>query len=295
MLQPGVYFLNYHSVSWEDSIYTRGIPGYTVPVDLFRRHLQMLNEIGQLASPDEALGALRDSTVSEPLIVLWFDDAHRGVHKWAAQELETYGIRGALSVCSRFVERKELFWRSKLSYLSHLDLMRFVRSGLRSAGMEVPLHVRTWSVTNFRLELIEVLDEVLRSDMVSDDAVDRGCDEFMAEEDVIALKNQGWLIANHTAAHYPILDEARAAESFTECEEFLQDLECEGRRYWVVPFGWGYKDGVMEAITKETDRVIVWVEDKRTTSQDLNERQINRIAIGPTPAETLRKHLYRLG
>jgi hypothetical protein len=131
--------------------------------------------------------------------------------------------------------------------------------------------------------------------MVPDDVVGQGCNEFMAMEDIIALKNRGWLIANHTAAHYPVLDEARAAKSFTECDKFLQDLECAGRRYWVVPFGWGYKEKVMETITKGTDKIIVWVGDQRTRSQDLNMRRcIYRVAIGPTPTGTLRTHLHKL-
>ena len=295
MLQPGVYILNYHSISWESSVYTRGIPGYTVPVDLFRRHLQMLTEIGQLVSPDEALSALAEDVVTEPLIVLWFDDGHRGVRRWAVQELERYRVKGALSVCSRFVEREELFWRSKLSYLSHLDLMRFVRSGLRSAGFDVPLHIRAWSVTNFRPKLVGVLDRVLHSDMVPDEVIEQGCNEFMAMEDIIALKNREWLLANHTAAHYPVLDEACAAKSFAECDKFLQDLDSTGRRYWVVPFGWGHKEEVMEAITNGTDKIIVWVGDKVTRSQDLTaHRCMNRIAVGPAPVKTLRERLRKL-
>ncbi len=278
LLDSGVYFLNYHSVGWEESPYTRGIPKYTVPVDKFRRHLGMLCQVGQLVSANEALGALQQGNVTEPLIALWFDDGHRGVLKWADREMEKYGISGLLSVCSNFVEKKELYWRCKLSYLSHLDLMRYVRGNLRQHGINVPLHIRKWTKKNFEKEMIKSIDKVFKSDKVQKNATKFGHDKFLSKKEVKSLKKKGWVITNHTYAHYPIRDKKEIISGFQGCEKLLNDISG-SRKYWVVPFSDGPQNRI-SSIAKRKNRTVVWVRDKVNNKKTLElSNSIYRIDI----------------
>lgn len=294
MLSRGAYFLNYHSVGWEDSVFTHAIPEFTVPPDVFRRHLKMLNEVGRLTSPQEALQKLRNDTVTEPLIVLWFDDGHKGVIKWALPQLEKLQITGALSVCSRFITRKELFWRSKMSYLSHLDLMRAVRSGLRENGIDVPLHFRSWSVENFAPIIVDVMDNIFRNQGLKK-ILKKGKKLFMDKEDLKKIKDKGWFIANHTSRHYPILDKDISESSFLECDIFLKNMGIDGRNYWVVPFGFGFNRELLSNIIKNKNKIKVLVGNEKTVSDDLNNhRQINRIAVGAESASNLKERLSNL-
>lgn len=62
--------------------------------------------------------------VRKPLFSFWFDDGFAGVRRCAAPILAERGITGALSICSRFTTRKEMFWRLKPSYLESIDAGR---------------------------------------------------------------------------------------------------------------------------------------------------------------------------
>src|SRR5438045_8187974 len=116
-LPPGWYVLLYHDVSWEESAYVRTIGG-TIPPDLFRRHVEALAGLGDVVGADEAERRWRAGTIDRPLFTVWFDDGLQGVEQHAAPILDRAGATAVASICSRFVDRTELFWRFKLSYLA---------------------------------------------------------------------------------------------------------------------------------------------------------------------------------
>ena len=294
MLSQGAYFLTYHSVGWEDSAFTHAIPEFTVPPDVFRRHLKMLSEVGRLTSPQEALQKLRNDTVTEPLIVLWFDDGHKGVIKWALPELQNLQISGALSVCSQFITREEFYWRSKMSYLSHLDLMRAVRSVLREKRMNVPPYLRSWSIRNFDPIIVDAMDTILREQGLNE-VINKGKSEFMNVEDVKYISEKSWIISNHTSSHYPTVDKHMGEKQFLECERFLNDIDPFGSNLWVFPFGSCFGSGIEDILSENKSKIKVLVGNKKTKSNDLNNRrEIHRIPARAEPASDLKKRLSKL-
>ena len=102
-----------------------------MPPDIFRSHVATCAQLGTLVSIEEGARRLLGDSIAGPLVSFWFDDGRIGVRKHASPILEECGVAGAISVCSRFVFRKEFFWRFKLSYLNTVDGMRILRSHLR--------------------------------------------------------------------------------------------------------------------------------------------------------------------
>ena len=132
-INPAWHILSYHDISWEENCYLRSIGG-TVPPDIFRSHVATCAQLGTLVSIEEGARRLLGDKIDGPLFSFWFDDGLIGVRKNALPILEDFGVAGAISVCSRFVFRKEFFWRFKLSYLNTVDGMRILRSHLRKHG-----------------------------------------------------------------------------------------------------------------------------------------------------------------
>jgi hypothetical protein len=123
-VKPGWYILNYHDVNWESSLLVRGIGG-TVSPDVFLEHIRSLRAVGKIISVREGLELLHEGHVFEqPTFSFWFDDGFVGVRRYGLPILNNEGITAAISVCSRFVDRTEMFWRSKLSYLRYVDALR---------------------------------------------------------------------------------------------------------------------------------------------------------------------------
>ena len=116
-MEKGWYILNYHDISWEENLFMRGIGGH-FPPDIFRSHIEQLSLYGKLISVADGLKQYSSGVINETLISFWFDDGFAGVRKYAFPLLADYNVKGAVSINSKFLLRKEMFWRLKLSYLS---------------------------------------------------------------------------------------------------------------------------------------------------------------------------------
>jgi hypothetical protein len=236
-MRPGWYILLYHDVSWEQNPYLRGIGG-TCPPDLLRSHLQALSRIGRLASPNQAFADWTSGKMDRPVFSFWFDDGLIGVQKYALPILQQHGITGAISVCSRFVLRRELFWRFKLSFLSSCDGLRLLRSRLKPHGYVAGQSVKQFTLDHFSLEVAEKIDEVYRQCTSEHERAD-AFRLFARVDDLQSLKQAGWIITNHSAAHYPVSERSAIdlfAPQFHECAADLGELLSAERKYWVVPF-----------------------------------------------------------
>lgn len=232
------YIMLYHNVSWEENAYVRGIGG-TCPPDIFREHLSYLHKVGEFVSIQDGIELELKGKVKSPMFSFWFDDGMSGVLKYAMPILNSYNTKGALSICSRFVDREEMFWRFKLSYLSHIDGLRFLRSRLRKYGYKLGMSVKDFCFTNFSLDIIREIDAVMQILVPEDESV-AAFRLFVTNEDILALKSAGWVIGNHTAAHYPVGEDCFAgsfAEHFRECDGKFSELFGEPSKFWVVPFG----------------------------------------------------------
>ncbi len=236
-MKPGWYILNYHDISWEENAYERAIGG-NFPPDIFRAHVQALSRAARLVSVAEGLRRWQQGAVDEPLVSFWFDDGLAGVRRYALPLLAGQGVTAAMSVCSRFMLRQEFFWRFKLAFLTRGDGLRFLRSRLRPLGFASGMSLRAFTLDHFGAEVLAAIDAVYTQFTAAHDRQDA----FRLFDDVAgmaALRDAGWEIANHSAAHYPVSEESyldHFAGQFGECEQALNAHLGLSSRFWVLPF-----------------------------------------------------------
>lgn len=236
-MRPGWYILVYHDVSWELNPYLRGI-GLPCPPDLLRAHLQALDKYGRLASPDAAFADWRAGRIDRPTFSFWFDDGFAGVRTFALPILRQYGITGAVSACSRFIHRSEFFWRFKVSFLNSCDGVRILRSRLKKYGYAVGGSVKQFTLDNFSQNVVDEIDAVYRECTEERERAD-AFRLFGTLEDLTAFKEEGWIVANHSAAHYPVSEDSAIdmfARQFAECDADLREQLAAEHEFWVAPF-----------------------------------------------------------
>lgn len=279
-MKRGWYILNYHDISWEENAFVRGIGG-SFPPDVFREHLDTLCQHARLVSIDEGLKHYREGTIDAPLVSFWFDDGFTGVRKYAKPLMDAHGVAGAISVNSRFALREEMFWRSKLSYLSQTDGLRFLRSRLKPLGYRAGESLKAFTMDRFSPEMIAAIDSVY-NEMTDETMRDDAFRIFDTMEGLRSLQMSGWVIANHTSAHYPVSEAHyvhRFKAEFDECEAALRQHLGIETDHWVIPFD---RDSLkLDALLKtfraadEKTRHLVLVGDRYNAAY--RERLIHRI------------------
>ncbi len=257
-MKPGWYILNYHNVGWENSLFTQALSGNHRP-DVFRGHVEYLAEVGELLSVDEGLSRMRDGkSFNGPAFSFWFDDGFAGLRRHALPVLKEHRVTAAVSVVSRLVLREEMYYMSKLSFLARTDGLRFVRSRLRRLCSDRPLRIRGWMKSNFRLEFLPLIDEVYNrftTESFRKDAF-RIYDD---EKGIQALADAGWLITNHSAAHYPLSESLGwedVESGFDECSSLVRRFSTDDP-FWVTPFSYlpqAYVESLKERCVIVNDR-----------------------------------------
>jgi peptidoglycan/xylan/chitin deacetylase (PgdA/CDA1 family) len=235
---PGLYILNYHDVSYESSILTRGV-GYHHSPDVFARHVEEIARAGELVSTRDALERLLSGQpFSVPTFAIWFDDGFAGVRRFAAPILARHRVTAAVSICSRFVERSETYWHCMLSCLRFSDSLRFLRERLRAYGYDPKLPLKPWLSRHFSLQVLSVVRSVYE-ERVPEGFRRDAFRIFETEEGLRDLAEGGWIVANHTASHHPVgalHGREHARMQFAECAPMVQRIY-DGPRLLVVPFG----------------------------------------------------------
>jgi len=299
MLKNGWYILNYHDISWEENPYLVGIGG-TFPPDIFREHLEALSQVGELVSVQEGFRRWKEGSIDKALISFWFDDGFLGVRKYAMPIMEAFAVKGAISINSRFTLREEMFWRLKLSYLSQVDGLRFLRSRLKPFGYTLGQSVKAFVMDHFSYEIVTQIDEVYNGFTHAQERKD-AFRIFDSMEGIKTLHENGWVITNHSSAHYPVSEAAHIdhfAKEFLECEEALKK-HLEGETdFWVLPFDRKSLDN--QALlthfheADDAQRHLVLVGDKINTTYTPQEKLIYRIEPPYLNAKELVKYLHAL-
>lgn len=296
-MRPAWYVLLYHDVSWEESPFLRGIGGMVCPPDVFRDHLEHLGRLGRLVCVPEGLERAARGALDRPLFSIWFDDGYAGVPRYALPILREFGVDGACSVCSRFVLRRELFWRAKLSYLAYVDGLRFLRSRLRRLGLGRDARVRDFTLDRFSDEVLDDIEAVFER-FTSPEMRRDAFRLFAGPDDLRRLRAEGWLLANHTAAHHPVGEDGlidRFEEQFSECESLFEDLFQTRSGFWVLPFDRRRSARLFERFEEcAGPRRLVLVGNRANDPQSLARRRIHRITAPICPGEKLVSYLRRL-
>jgi peptidoglycan/xylan/chitin deacetylase (PgdA/CDA1 family) len=288
-LRPAWYILNYHDVSWEESAFIRHIGG-TCPPDVFHDHVRMCAKLGHLVSVQDGMHRLKHDDIHAPLFSFWFDDGYYGVRRYAAPILAEHGVTGATAICSRFITRKEMFWRLKLSYLESMDVGRHLRSRLRKCGYINSMLVREFTLDDFGREVLAIIDDLYQetaSEAVREDAFRI----FDTADGLLELHKMGWVIANHSAAHYPIGEKHVnhiLVDQFEECEAFIRNVFGMASEYWVFPFGRNIERAAIDAVRAYDTKLTAVLVDNRVNCNS-NYALTNRVLYRITPPVNSRK------
>lgn len=236
-MKTGWYLLTYHDISWEENIYMKGIGG-TCPPDIFEDQVKEFSKNGELVSFEEGLKRCNENNINSPLFSFWFDDGFKGNRIYGKPILDKYNITAASAVCSRFVLKKELFWCAKLSYIFYKGYMPILKNELYPLGYKSNLLVKNFTLNNFSLEILSIIDNVYNEITTERERLS-AFDLFDNTEGLKELKKAGWLITNHSAAHYPIGEERNInlfKNQYKESEEDLKELMEKGSDYLSLPF-----------------------------------------------------------
>jgi len=273
--------LLYHDVNWEEPRALRGLGGTTTP-DVFRAHVAAARQVGDVVSPAEAAQRLALDPRGR-IITFWFDDGLAGVARYAAPILAEHGLTGALAVCSRFWRRSEPFWRFQLAHLVTLG-----RAAPLRAALAVPpgASLRDHVLDHFGAPALAAIDRIWGELPAGERAA--AAHAFMNHDDIAALVEAGWTLANHTAAHHPV-GEARAADTlaaqFEECAAALRDDFAVDPPYWVLPFdrpGARTADLTARVRAAAPERTLVLVGDRANRPADVAARVLHRFFVPPT-------------
>jgi hypothetical protein len=297
-MKKGWYILLYHNVSWEENPFIRGIGG-TCPPDMFREHLDCLEKAGEFVSIADGIDRLQSGKIAGPMFSFWFDDGLSGVRQYALPLLQKWHTTGTLSICSRFVNRSELFWRCKLSYLSYLDGLRFLRTRLRKYGFKSGNYVKDFCYDKFAPEILKEIDTVYNKFTTEIERKD-AFRLFETDSGIVQLARENWTISNHTAAHYPVGEDIYAdklIEQFEECENTFKTLFNTESQYWVLPFGDAgtRASNIIETFMRaNNNRYFILVGNRINYPANLKNRIIFRIGVPLYNGKDLVRYLNRL-
>jgi peptidoglycan/xylan/chitin deacetylase (PgdA/CDA1 family) len=289
--------LLYHDVSWEESGYVRSFGG-TCPPDLFRAHVETVASLGDLVGIAEGERRLRDGGSDAPCFSFWFDDGRTGVARHAAPVLEERGLAGAVSVCSRFVEREAFFWRYKLSYLNAAGGIERLRARLARLGLGEGESVKRFTEDRFSPDVLRAVEEEYERATTPAQRAD-AFRLFLDGDGVRRLHRAGWTVANHTAAHYPVAQAHSLSllrEQFEECEAAIEALCEHPSDHWVLPFDRKRSPDLLRAVEDARgDRALVLVGDRANTPARCADRRVlYRVTVPVVPPRALARLLRRV-
>lgn len=223
---PGIYVFAFHSVidpahaePWE-----RAYAKVAITVDAFRRTLDFLARRFEPLALTEAL-ALEGRIADRPYAVVTFDDGYTNTLTQAAPIAAACGFQPALFVNGAFAEGR-VYYRVLVSLLTTQGHAHELREELRSRVPSV-----NWSSDAASL-FDQTKDAYVRGaiEQASDAAFRRVFGDpadlrvHVTPEQVRALMDRGWEIANHTFAHDVLSD--------LPAEAVADTLE-RNERYWV--------------------------------------------------------------
>jgi len=146
--------------------------------------------------------------------------------------------------------------------------------------------------------MIDIIDSVYE-DFTSETFRKDAYRIFDTVEGIRELHHHGWLIANHSASHYPLGEDDhinRLEEEFMECEKDLNrhfDIET---RFWVVPFSAKKSERLLNAFSQadQKSRDLVLVGDKVNKFCDRQDRLLYRINVPMCAGTPLIKFLEQI-
>jgi peptidoglycan/xylan/chitin deacetylase (PgdA/CDA1 family) len=233
------YILNYHNISWEENRLLRPIGGSFSP-DLFEEHIIALQEHFDIVGVNEGYAGFSQGKIQKPLLSIWFDDGLAGCSTYAEPILSHYGHKAAMSVNSSFTLGKEVYWRMQLAWLNSEGLLPMLKNSLKAAGYIIPpqTSLREFTLGEFDTNLRTIINQCFIAH-ASPRVILAAHKLFDSVRNLQNLKAKGWVMANHTASHFPVSEKKSLPlflSQFQECELELESMFGTGSQFWVLPF-----------------------------------------------------------
>ena len=131
-----------------------------------------------------------------------------------------------------------MFWRYKLSYILSTDGFKVLRSRFKKHGYNLNMGIKDFAINNFSPDILKIIDLTYTEyspDFFREDA-------FRLFDNINGIRfllNNAWVIANHSASHYPITEDSGISmmqKEFNDCDvQIKKHLEV-STPYWVAPF-----------------------------------------------------------
>ena len=298
-MEPGWYILEYHRVDWEEPPLLRVLRG-TIPPDVFEAHIKQLKQYGELVDIRTGLEQALSGKIKRPLFSLWFDDGYSSLRYYVVPILKSYGITAAVSLCSRFWRRNEVFWRFKVAALFYSGRLAAVENELRNFGWHPNSEFREFSISAFSSRFLQHLDE-WTANLNGDFSPSQAMEWLETVEGIRELQREGWELCNHTSAHYPVSEPQGMdlfQEQFEECEQALQEDFQVNSLFWVLPFDRPrYRAANLLNQFYRTDdqgRYLVLVGDGWNQQENLKRRVIFRINVSAWTGRDIVKAIQRV-
>jgi hypothetical protein len=270
MVKSGWHVFNYHHISAIENPVTIHLGGSIRPEILYHQ-LKEMSAHGELISVEEGIKIFETKRkFDHPFFSVWFDDGFSSVKENAFEICEYFGVKSAISICSDFVLRKKMFWRAKYSILIYFGHLPKIKRALEKIGK-----IKSSTIFNFSLEENTIIDN-LYDQLVPKNAQEKLFEVFDDIEGITYLKNNDWLILNHSSSHFPIPHNGGWSFMESQYERCNNELSyiIDRKDINVLPFDYGpIRNQFNNAITE--DRIWVRISNK-SNPQNITENQIHR-------------------
>ncbi|MDG2262145.1 MAG: polysaccharide deacetylase family protein [Actinomycetota bacterium] len=284
------FVLCYHEIAWSEPRHLRGL-SICHPPDIFADHLEMCSRLGDIVSYNEGRSRVLEGPLHRPQFTFSFDDGYAGVVRHAASALDAHGVSGIAAINPPFIDKSATFWRAQLCWLRHVRQIDLLKQRLGEFGY-CGESVKDFTMDHFTDDVLEVIDTTYRECADEDQRLDRE-HLHMQPHDVAALDDRGWLIANHSARHLPLLEATasdKAESEYSTAEATIESWTGTATSMWVAPFDRPLErdqDAVNQLRRLAGTRDVALVDDRPAIAKDIRERMVYRVFVPMARATAL--------
>ncbi len=170
---------------------------------------------------------------------------------------------------------------------------------MTKAGYKIPSghSLREYTLGEFDLQLRALIHSCF-STHANDQLVKAAFSVFDSVEGLQQLMSNGWILANHSASHFPVSEKKSLPlflEQFITCDTDLSDMFGKGSPFWVLPFD-RKPDPDLHSIFESSPygqtHTLVHVGNQLNIN-GMNPRYLYRMYVPDVRGNTLVKHLSR--
>lgn len=254
-----VNVLTYHSISSQDTEFTRGTTLRHSPAE-FERHLDYLAAHYRPISLRELVTRLEEGETPRRAVVITIDDGYADALSQAAPILARRRIPVTIFPVASVIGNADLMWQHKLAWLRWHGHAERVAAALKAAGLDGSSAVSLADIEEFvrshyRADVPEILESVLNDLGHSGRELAGRIRPYVDAEDVAGADPELVEFGNHTLTH-PVLaalDEAAQRREIVAARQVIESITGRPPLALAYPFGLNrHYDAASKRIAAET-------------------------------------------